>query len=287
MTPSSPHAGLSLHVGSTCRRFREVVALVVAYNEADIIAHSLRKLTDQGIGIYLLDNWSTDDTLAEAKRALGDGLIGHEAFPADGPSCPFDYEGLLRRQEQLHHELGADWYVRQDVDEIRDSPWVGVSLREGIRRVDRGGFNCVDHRILVFPPTDNAFVPGSDMEAHFRYCEPEAIAGNVLQQKTWKNVGQDVNLRAKAGHAAEFPGKWVFPIPFLLRHYPIRSQEHGRRKVLRERVPRYAPQECARGLHVQYAGVSETTCFIRNSDELALYDEVAVKTAHRARFPAA
>jgi len=41
------------------RDFR-VVAFMAAYNEADIIVQSIRKWTDQGVNVHVLENWSTD-----------------------------------------------------------------------------------------------------------------------------------------------------------------------------------------------------------------------------------
>ena len=41
-----------------------VVAIIAAYNEADIIEHVVRDLIDQGIHVYFLDDGSTDRTVA-------------------------------------------------------------------------------------------------------------------------------------------------------------------------------------------------------------------------------
>jgi hypothetical protein len=72
----------------------------------------------------------------------------------------------------------------------------------------------------------------------------------------------------------------VCPIPFILRHYPVRSQEHGARKVLRERKDRFSESERALGWHVQYEKVdSEHYSFIRNPASLRAFDLNQVRLA--------
>jgi hypothetical protein len=267
--------------------FRDVVALITCYNEADVIAHCVRKLVSQGIGVYLLDNWSTDGTLQEALRFAGPGLIGYEKFPPEGPSAYHELERELKRKEELHDTLGARWYIHQDADEVREAPWPGVSLAEGIRRVDREGYNCIDHLVLEFKPTDDDFVSGSDMESRFRYFETDPNPGNTLQEKCWKYIGQRIDLAGYAGHSIQFPGKRIYPIPFLLKHYPIRSQTHGVRKVLGERRPRFAPHLRAKGWHIHYDAISQGTCFLADAARLEVYEELAIKTRHLRQSRAA
>jgi len=69
----------------------------------------------------------------------------------------------------------------------------------------------------------------------------------------------------------------VFPVRFVLRHYPIRSQAHGERKVFAERRPRYAEQERALGWHVQYDDVVEGTSFVHDPATLKRYDPVGIR----------
>ena len=75
------HGGLVSR--ETPRSDFRVVAFVPTYNESDIIAHTLEDLTEQGVDVYVVDNWSTDDTVARAQAFTGRGLIGVERFPPD------------------------------------------------------------------------------------------------------------------------------------------------------------------------------------------------------------
>jgi chromosome segregation ATPase len=77
----------------------------------------------------------------------------------------------------------------------------------------------------------------------------------------------------------------VFPIRFLLRHYPVRGQAHGERKIEKERRAAFAPEERKRGWHVQYDGVEPGQSFLRDPETLRPYDpalaRVAVALRHR------
>src|SRR5262249_37016102 len=98
-----------------------------------------------------------------------------------------------------------------------------------------------------------------------------------LQVRAWKNTGGAVDLASSGGHEARFDDRRIFPLRFIARHYPIRGAAHGARKVLRERVGRYRPEERARGWHVQYDAVQSADSFVRDPATLTPYDPDAVR----------
>jgi len=257
---------------STPRDFR-VVAIMAVYNEEDILVDSLNQFIRQGIDVYIIDNWSNDASFDLAEKFLGDGLIGIERFPRSGPPKYFSLKEILTRKEELAKELRADWFINTDADEIRLPPWPGKSLRDGIYQVDREGFNCVDNTVIVFPPTDNNFSPGTSLQSHFKYFEFGKHFGDFVRINTWKNFGQQVWLADSGGHSVNFKNRRVYPFKFLTKHYMIRSQTHGEKKVLTERVNRYNPLEKAKGWHTHYKRIGETPHFLRDSSSLIPYDE--------------
>jgi uncharacterized coiled-coil DUF342 family protein len=254
-----------------------VIAIISAFNEGDIISPVIGHLAENGVGVYLIDNHSTDDTIAQATPWLGRGLLQIEPFPSNLPAgsearLPFDWTGILRRKEELASELGADWYIHHDADEIRESPWPGMTLKESIRWVDTLGYNCIDFRLLNFPPTDDEFKQGDDPRTYFRFYEEGAECDKV-QLKCWKASKVPVSLAPHGGHEARFQGRRVFPIQFLLRHYPIRGQKHGVKKVFAERRNRLLQAEKSQGWHRQYDQiVDERHVFLRNAAELRPFD---------------
>jgi hypothetical protein len=254
-----------------------VVALVAAYNEADVIEQVVADLIEQGIQVYALDDRSTDGTAAILERFVGRGVLAVE--PVDGGADGvFDWERILRRKSALACELDADWFIHHDADEFRESPWRGVTLREAIARVEAAGFNAIDFASLDFWPTHDRFRPGDDLRQTFtRYAE--ASPCDRVQVRCWKKTAAPVDLASSGGHDAQFHGRRVFPLRFISRHYPIRSQAHGVRKVFDERVGRFRHQERARGWHVQYDGLPATASFVRDADTLSPYDPDAVRMA--------
>src|SRR6185503_527627 len=58
-----------------------VTAFMTVFNEADILPWTIRHLIEQGVAVYVIDNWSTDDS---AKIAQAFPLVGYERFPTDG-----------------------------------------------------------------------------------------------------------------------------------------------------------------------------------------------------------
>src|SRR5947207_3750881 len=99
-----------------------VIALISAYNEADIISQVIGHLVKNDVEVYLIDHHSTDDTVAEARRWLGKGLVHIETFPEDAgfpdelAQC-YAWEKILERKEQLARQLQADWFMHHDADE--------------------------------------------------------------------------------------------------------------------------------------------------------------------------
>jgi hypothetical protein len=257
-----------------------VIAIVAARNEADIVHQTVGDLIQQGVGVYLLDHGSSDGTAEALSPFVGHGLIGIEKFSASAPTSvgvdTFALSAILRRKEQLAGTLKADWFINHDADEFRESPWKHLNLRQGIELVDRLGYNAIDFALLNFWPTHDSFRPGEDVREAFRHYEV-GEPFNRVQIRCWKRTGASVDLVASAGHEAVFEGRRVFPTRFLLRHYPIRGQAHGTRKVFEDRVPRFDPAERQLGWHVQYNGLREGQDFIRHAAELVPYDPDAVR----------
>ncbi len=259
-----------------------IVALMAAYNEEDIIARCIGHLVEQGIEVHLLDNASTDATAAEAGAFLGHGLLAIESLPR--PGGHFSLDAILRRKQTLAAELAADWFINQDADEFRESPWAGCDLKQGIELVDRLGYNAIDFEVLNFWPTHDLFERGDDLQSSFTRYEAGGTFDR-LQIRCWKKPAASLDLVSSGGHEAAFPGRRVFPIRFLLRHYPVRGQAHGERKIEKERRAAFAPDERKRGWHVQYDGVKPGQSFLRDPASLLAYDpelaRVAVALRHR------
>jgi hypothetical protein len=252
-----------------------VLAILSAFNEEDVIEPVIQHLMSSDISAYLIDDGSTDATVDIASAWLGKGLRAIERF-GPKPEERFDWEAILHRKEAIAREYPASWYIHHDADEIREGPWPGLNLRQSIEYVDSLGFNCIDFRVIHFRPIDDGFRSGSDPAEYFLFYE-DAEDFDQIQLKCWK-AAPDVDLAGSGGHEAQFEGRRVFPIKFLLRHYPIRGALHGQRKVFDERLPRFREEERARGWHVQYNRFADGEAkMIFETSELKRFDREALR----------
>ena len=247
---------------------------MVAYNEADVIGACIGALAEQGCDVYLIDHGSTDGTAEIAREWLGRGLVHVERFPEDSGfparnANEMVWVDLLRRREQVVGEHDYDWYVLNDADEFRESPVARADVRRGPR--PRRGAR-LQRRLLPrarLPPGRRPLRAGH---------RPARGAHRVGErQRGRRRAGEGVQAPAdgsldivnRAGHDVRFTGRRVCPVQFILRHYPIRSPEHGMRKVLKERLPRFAAEERKAGWHVQYDQlVAEGAKFVWEPSEL-------------------
>jgi len=249
------------------------VAIIAAYNEADVIEQVVRDLIEQGVQVYFLDDGSTDRTVAAVERFLGRGVLAIERrsdTARNSAPAPFEWERILLRKTELARTLDAGWFIHHDADEFRESPWSHVTLRDAIQRVDALGFNAIDFASLDFWPVHDNFRAGDDVREAFPFYAEQAPHDRA-QIRCWKKTA-DLDLASTGGHEARFPDRRIFPMRFILRHYPIRGQAHGERKVLQERQNRFLEQERARGWHVQYDAMREGASFLRDPSTLTRYD---------------
>jgi len=262
----------------------KIIAIISSYNEGDIIHHVIGNLIANGILVYLIDNNSTDNTYEQASYWLGKGLLHIEKFPDDcgypiRSKNEYVWGDILKRKEELAYQLNADWFIHADADEFRESPFPGTNLAEGITIVDNWGYNAINFELFNFRPTDNSFNEGDDVRKYLKHFE-HGQWFDRNQIKAWKKQPQKINLVSSGGHIVQFPERKIFPVPFILRHYPFRSDIQGKRKVFKDRLPRFSKEEKAIGWHVQYDTISKNDeTFLYNADELTEYDEIKVKTA--------
>jgi glycosyltransferase involved in cell wall biosynthesis len=250
-----------------------VTALVATYNEEDIIEQSVGALLAQGIRVYVLEDGSTDGTVRRLE-ALQNPALTVEPLTPPGASRTFSLSRIIERKQALARTLASDWFINADADEFRESVWPNESLVDGIARVERLGFSAIDFEVLNFWPT-SAEVEVGDIQAALTHFE-RASEYDLAQIRCWKK-SPDVELLETGGHDAVFPGRRVFPVKFLLRHYPLRGQTHAQRKIFEERVPRFDEGERARGWHVQYAKWKTGQSFVREASELERFDPEKVR----------
>jgi hypothetical protein len=244
------------------------LAIIATYNDLDIFPQVLSGLLQDGIHVHVIDNWSSDGTYESIGRIASDwrGAVSVERFPSSGPVRYFEWRAILRRKEEIAAQHPGRWIINQDSDEVRCAPWPAVSAHEGLMRVSAEGFSAINYARVTFRPVNDDFRAGMDPEEHFRFFE-RSHAGDV-QVKAWCQPTEMVNLAESGGHDASFPGRSIYPKKFILKHYPIRTLEQGRRKIFAERLGRFHPDERAAGWHVQYDHIQRDGLRLSNPVDL-------------------
>jgi hypothetical protein len=258
-----------------------VVALLATHDEERFVGGCIEHLAAHGVDTYLIDNGSTDSTVAVAERYRGRGLIGVEPFPRDGS---YAWLPLLARKAELAATLDADWFLHVDADEIRLPPRGGITLADALTQADEAGYTAVNFLELTFVPTREH--PDHD---HPRYLETMRWYYPFLPSfpnrlNAWKRQEQPVDLVSQGGHVVSFPGLRMCPESFLMRHYLFLSVEHAVRKFVGRA---YDPEELEAGLHRRRALLRAEDVSLLPEPELRTYvsDDLLDTSEPRTEHP--
>lgn len=246
----------------------KVLAILTVFNEEDILAQTIEHLLHEGLHVHLIDNWSTDSSLKIIKnyKSKYPQRISYEQFPVK-PSPYFELLKITEYVDKIASKCDADWIMHYDADELRVSPWKNISLLDAIKAIDYWGFNAIDFTILNFVPTKDGFSKDRNPHHFFQYASFGDKTGHFHQVKAWKNQRRRVKLKNMAGHSVNFPNMKIFPIKFLTKHYPLRSQTQAARKIFKERKPRFSPIETKYGMHTHYNHHDKNQSFIEKKTD--------------------
>jgi glycosyltransferase involved in cell wall biosynthesis len=246
-----------------------VVAILAAYNEERFIAGCLEHFFEQGVEAYLIDNCSTDRTVAIAERYLGRGLVGIETFPR---AKVHKWQQILERKEELAATLEADWFMHVDPDEIRLPPRSNRTLAQAFAEVDELGYNAVNFMEFVFVPTREA--PDHDhprFQQTMRWYYPFQRSfpeWRPHRRNAWKRQAEKVDLAGRGGHRVRFPGLRLYPQFFKMRHYIFLSVPHALCKYMNRKQDPAASQ---RGWASTRAGLTPEKIRLPSQKELRLF----------------
>jgi hypothetical protein len=247
----------------------KVCAIISTYNEEDVIQQVCEYLLGQNIHVHLIDNWSTDATPSVIRKLSNKYKeITFEVYP-DVDSKDYLLYDILTHKIQYAKSNDYDWYIHYDADEIRESCFDNKSLTDSLGYIDSLGFNAIDHTVLDFRPINNNFDNNDQsFENTFKYFDFGRRPGHFAQIKAWKNIPDiTYDLSTTAGHSIYFEGRKVYPYKFLLKHYPLRSTQHMKKKIFKDRLPRFKKGKKEKGWHTQYDK------YIDNENEIKLWEK--------------
>jgi glycosyltransferase involved in cell wall biosynthesis len=234
-------------------------------NESIHIRRCLSDFISHGVSVVLIDHDSTDDTLALARPFLGNGLLAIERLAWSGE---FSLREQLDEKARIVARLDCDWVLHADADEWLTPPEEGLTLIQALERVDAAGFNCVNFDEFVFVPRGYADFEREDYRSRmttYYHLRPPSELGSSLQ-RAWRRAAGLSNLEC-AGHLLRGPDIRPFPRSFLLRHYIMLGQNHGRRKYAGRP---FAASEISRGWHQDRRAIRAENLVVR--EHPALFD---------------
>jgi len=240
------------------------------YNEADILEQTITHMITQGIPLIIVDNESNDGSLEIEQKFIGKGVLEIRILR---PDPYYRLKAVLKEGYASALEYSPDWILHTDADEFPESPYSDLTLVEAIENEARLGYNLIQFDCFDFLLTEKDYRSDiQDVKKRLRYY----TWTSDFCFKAWKHyLGTD--LVAYGGHKPVFPKgieQKVSPIRFVMRHYRFRSLEHGIRKVFKERLPRYDPEEVAIGWHVHYNNLKpDASYFVVDSLKLRRYEE--------------
>lgn len=250
----------------------KTLALVSLFNELDIIEQSVNHLLNNGLDVHVIDNWSDDGGFEKVvEMSKHDSRITYERFP-ETPQQEYLWNLILERKQEIARAMKYDWYMHYDADEIRVSPWPNCNLKDAISFVDNLGYNAIDFTVLDFRPVVDGFTGAQVVNDFFKYFEIGRRPGHFLQVKAWK-ANDNVEIVNEGGHSANFMDRKVYPLKFLLKHYPLRSENQANKKIYKDRLPRVEKQIKERGWHTHYQKQSELTKFTWDKSDLIEFNE--------------
>jgi glycosyltransferase involved in cell wall biosynthesis len=245
-----------------------VVATVPVYNEADIIGQVLEHLHEHGILFVGLDGGSDDGSVEVAQGFRGMGLLEHRIVKRDVYEWSEDLECLIKMATMY----SPDWILCNDADEFLEPRERGRTLHDAITAEHQLGFNIVQFDNFEFYLTERDYESKEpDIRKRMRFYR----WSDDYRYKAWKYY-PGATCRDSGGHYPVLPRStkpMVSPRKFVVRHYPLRSPQQAMRKIFKDRLPRYAAEERAKGWHLQYDHLKEDLkSFVYDSTMLSEYD---------------
>ena len=260
----------------------KILAIIHLFNEADVIKQTVEYLISQGVDVFLIDNWSSDNSYALIEELLKTypRRVFFRRFPENAPSNFYDWYHQLELTEQISKETDYSWYIHYDADEYRIAPWADTTLREAIFYIDSLGFNVIENTVIDFKITE---INDSSIFMKDTWFDFGHRSAHFEQTKTWKKC-ENVDLKNSGGHIARVSNPKVFPLKILNRHYPFRSYEHAKRKIFMDRKPRFEVESKERGWHGHYNKVLSAEDIVEKKEGLQLWESDTFHSLYLALF---
>ena len=265
-----------------------LLGIVHAYNEDGCVGFACRQLLESGHDLFTFDHGSTDDTGDQMQTFAGTKRHRH----IDRTRVSFAQLFPLIARFILERADAYDWVTWLDADELlRDPAGRLLSSTQQIEAEAMFGTDVIQPLLREFWITDADDTDESDHTKRLRHYR---VRPEVNCPRGWRpelTAPPAKILRGRHRPPREWPkGTRLSHREWSLDHYPVRTIEQGRRKIMSERrdlrvVPAGAPNPYTdgraptgdrRGMGYHYDDfvVADCSNLVKNHCELDLAEEV-------------
>lgn len=192
-------------------------------DEVDVIAATVRNMLEQVDAVVVADNLSTDGTL-ELLHELRAETAGRLEVQTDLEPGYFQSRKMTALARYAHDQLGAEWLVPFDADEVWYSPFA-PTIADVLATVAPQWLvvpaRLFDHVATGIDPAE----PDPVLRMEWRRQDPAPLPKVACR---WR----DDLVILQGNHGAWYEGEPTITDPLLVvRHFPYRSAEQLVRKV--------------------------------------------------------
>jgi glycosyltransferase involved in cell wall biosynthesis len=197
------------------------LAVLLCYNDDDILEGAVRYLREQGHDVIAWDHGSTDETPTILRR-LRSELVELTTIPRD-----FDFYKLypsMSENLKANYVKRYDWISWPDQDEILEGPNRSRSYREWLNEAYESRYDWIQFRNMNYwwTSSDDPSVTSSlERVRHYSWfsdCSPRI--------RSWRSSATNERIFNHNPPEGE-----QLPTLFNLRHYPMRSEDQMRRRI--------------------------------------------------------
>jgi glycosyltransferase involved in cell wall biosynthesis len=202
------------------------LAVLLCYNDGDLLPDSIRYLREQNHEIVLWDHGSTDDTAAIVAQ------MKHELLEVKTIPRSFDFYELypaMSRHLMENYVRQYDWISWPDQDEFLEGPSRRLSYYESLREVYESSYDWIQfNNVNYWYTTADDFNVKSAPQRIRHYSVFPDCAPRI---RSWRASATNIRV---FNHNAPEGDRW--PLNFNLRHYPMRSKQQALDRLYRYRA---------------------------------------------------
>ncbi len=220
----------------------KIVALITIRNEFHYIKYLLKYLRNQEIDVVIIDNDSSDIDLVQSECKKLDNIIDIIHQPFEGE---FSLKKQLLIKEEIAEDIGADWVIHHDADEIFQTLSPLESLKSMIIRVNNLGYNVINFDEFVFiPESDTVDYCDTNYISSMKYYYYFSPEEQRLMRAYKRNI--KVSNIESGGHKLKGENLNIYSCSMILRHYISLSREM---LVEKYKNRKFSKEEIDRGWH--------------------------------------